>query len=244
MMQAAAAAIDPQSREPSECTHEEACDRVASLFSERWLRHYTHSKLRSDPVFRTAYELLRHSREPLLDVGCGVGLLPFYLRERGLEQPITGLDVDARKVRRAIEVAEKRYGGLEFVEHNALEQLPAFRGNIAVLDVLHYLPPSRQETLLREFAGTLCAGGMLLLRDCPRNGTPRFWVTYAGEVFAQAISWNWRTQLHFPTVASIDAAFAVDEFAREARPTWGATPFNNQLFVFRRHASAVAPARE
>ena len=44
--------------------------------------HYAGRKLRRDPIFPAAYELLRESNEPLLDVGCGVGLLAFYLRER------------------------------------------------------------------------------------------------------------------------------------------------------------------
>lgn len=223
--------------------HESACDRVAALFPERWLRHYTRSKLRSDPVFAAAYELLRDSTLSILDVGCGVGLLAFYLRERGFTQPITGVDVDERKVRRATDVARARYDGLSFREHNALEKLPSFGGHVAVLDLLHYLPPKRQESLLHEVAHSIGDGAMVLLQDSPNDRSARFWMTYAGEIFAQTISWNWKTHLHFVTAEFINAAFAGDEFARETRPTWGGTPFNNQLFIFRRTNGAV-PRRE
>jgi 2-polyprenyl-3-methyl-5-hydroxy-6-metoxy-1,4-benzoquinol methylase len=228
--------------EETQHAHEAACDRVAALFPERWLRHYTRSKLRLDPVFATAFELLRDSAQPLLDVGCGVGLLSFYLRERGFEQSITGVDVDERKVRRASDAARGRYDGLTFAEHNAAQKLPDFEGHVAVLDVLHYLPPARQESLLREFAASVCDGAMLLLRDSPRNGSARFWMTYFAERFAQTISWNRSAYLHFPTAESIEAAFATDEFTREARATWGHTPFNNQLFIFRRCNAAVLRA--
>ena len=233
-------------RAQAPATHEEACDRVASFFSKPWLRHYVASKLRSDPVFAAAYEAFRNSAEPIMDVGCGVGLLPFYLRERGLEQPITGLDIDDRKVRQARAVAEERYGGrgLNFFMHDVAAELPQFSGSVALLDVLHYLAPARQQTLLRELAPMVAPGGMLLLRDCPRDGSLRYRLTYAGELFAQAISWNIGVPLHFPPRETITAPFREEEFAREERPAWGGTPFNNRLFVFSRRSSAAAQAQE
>jgi len=213
-------------------THEEACGRVAAHFRQRWLRHYVGSKLRSDPVFAAAFDLLRDSEEPILDVGCGVGLLAFYLRARGCRQPIAGLDVDGRKIRQACAAA--RDSGLEFSEHDVRNALPAFRGNVAIFDLLHYLEPARQETLLRELGAFVPPGGRLVLRDCPRDGSLRYWLTRAGEVFAQTISWNWKTPLHFPSRSSIQAAFPEEEFNREETPSWGRTPFNNRLFVFQR----------
>ena len=227
---------------PAAATHEQACERVAALFARPWLRHYVASKLRSDPVFRAAWEVLGDSREPVLDVGCGVGLLPFYLRERGFEPPIVGVDADARKVREAQKVSRGRYANVEFVEHDVSNPLPDFRGNVALLDLLHYLPPARQQALLGELAGQVPRGGALLLRDCPRDGSARFWMTYAGEVFAQTIAWNMGVPLHFPTRDSINAPFHEQEFERDEVPAYGGTPFNNRLFTFRRRASAVAPA--
>jgi SAM-dependent methyltransferase len=213
--------------------HEQACDRVAALFEARWLRHYVSSKLRSDPVFAAAYDLLKDSTEPLLDVGCGVGLLAFYLRERGVESQVVGLDSDGRKIRQGI-VAARKYSGVELVEHDVRNPLPPWRGNVALLDVVHYLAPADQQVLLTELAARVAPGGLLLLRDAPREPTARCWMTYAGEVFAQTISWNIGAPLHFPTRESIDAAFPSSEFTRHEQPAWGGTPFNNRLFTFRR----------
>ncbi len=181
-----------------------------------------------------AFELLRDSAEPILDVGCGVGLFPLYLRMRGVKQPVTGLDLDGRKIQHARSAAAKAgFRGLTFLEQNATRELPEFRGNIALFDALHYLHPDAQTKLLSQLAARVAPGGMLLLRDCPRDHSARFWATYLGEIFAQTISWNVGGPLHFPTRASINEAFSDAVFAREERPMFGGGPFNNRLFIFR-----------
>ncbi len=218
-------------------TDNEACASVPALFSSRLLRRYAAGKLRADPVFRAAYELLGASNEPVLDVGCGVGLLPFYLRHRGFRPAITGLDLDRNKIRRAAAAAESVDGTFHFLEQDVASALPAFRGNVALLDVLHYLSPAAQETLLRALASRVAPGGMALVRECPRDRSARFWATYAGELFAQTICWNVRRRLHFPTRDSINAAFCEPEFTREEWPMFAGGPFNNRLFVFRRRRS-------
>jgi 2-polyprenyl-3-methyl-5-hydroxy-6-metoxy-1,4-benzoquinol methylase len=213
--------------------HESACARVAAQFSERWLRGYVGSKLRRDPVYPAAYELFRGSDEPIEDIGCGLGLLAFYLRERGCWQPILGLDVDIRKIRRGISIAS-RYQDIDLRCQDIQGPMSAFSGNVALFDVLHYLPPTEQTSLLSRLARCVAPGGVLVIRDCPRDKSPRFWMTVAAEKFAQAVSWNLNTPLHFPSRERIAEAFHENEFTRESRPLWGATPFNNQLFVFRR----------
>jgi 2-polyprenyl-3-methyl-5-hydroxy-6-metoxy-1,4-benzoquinol methylase len=214
--------------------HESACAGVAAQFQQRWLRHYVRSKLRNDQIYSTAYELLRSSEKPILDIGCGVGLLSFYLRERNCRLPVLGLDVDERKIRYGTEIAAMRYEDIELRFHDVQKTLPAFSGNITLFDVLHYLPPAAQSALLSRLADCVAPGGLLIIRDCPREPRPRFWMTFVAEKFAQAVSWNLRTPLHFPTRASIDDIFPGTEFERESRPLWGTSPFNNHIFIFRR----------
>ena len=177
--------------------HESACARVAAHFSQRWLRAYVGSKLRGDPVYPAAYELFSGSDEPILDVGCGVGLLAFYLRERGCRQPILGLDVDARKIRQGTQIARQRYKDVDLRTQDVQESLPDFSGTITLFDVLHYLPLARQTALLADLAQRVAPAGALVIRDCPRDNGPRFWMTWAAEKFAQAVSWNLNTPLHF-----------------------------------------------
>ena len=211
-------------------THEEACASVAARFRSRWLRSYVAAKLRRDPVFKAVAELLLESREPLLDIGCGVGLLPLYLRARGFSGAVRGIELDTRKAR------EARALGLDVVDGDASETLPPLCGNVALLDVLHYLKPQRQAVLLREAAARVASGAILLLRDCPNDRSVRYFATHAGELFAQAISWNIGVRLHFPTRDSIHAAFPATEFTHEERPMYEGSPFNNRLWIFRRVA--------
>ena len=226
--------MDETQIESARHAHESACARVASQFPQRWLRGYVGSKLLRDPVFEAAYGLLSKSDKPILDVGCGVGLLAFYLRERGCNQRILGLDVDARKIRQGIRIERRVYDDIEFRCQDALKELPEFEGDVVLFDVLHYLAPSEQASLLQRLARCVAPGGTLLVRDCPREKGMRFRMTWAAEKFAQLISWNLRRPLHFPSRESITEAFGETEFDREIRPMWGSSPFHNYLFVFRR----------
>ena len=128
--------------------HKPACARVAAQFRQLWLRRYVKSKLRRDPIYSVANELFRDSGEPILDIGCGLGLLGFYLRERGRRQPILGLDLDARKIGLGSRVATARYRDIDLRHQDVLRPIPAFSGNIALFDVLHYLPLAQQASLL------------------------------------------------------------------------------------------------
>ncbi|HVF71652.1 MAG TPA: class I SAM-dependent methyltransferase [Chthoniobacterales bacterium] len=230
-----------ENRNGAEREHDEACQRVASLFQRAWLRGYALGKLRRDAIYSTAYELLRDSPHPILDVGCGVGLLGLYLRERGCTQPVLGLDADARKIECGAATAAG-YENLEVRFHDLRNGLPPFNGNIVLFDVLHYLPVNLQRTLLSGLASSVAPDGTLIVRDCPSDPRPRFWMTWLAEKFAQAIRWNLDTALHFPSRASIHDVFARDTFAHETRPLWGRSPFNNHLFIFRRAATAAVRA--
>ncbi len=202
---------------------------------------YARRKLRSDPIFPAAFELLQHSNQPLVDIGCGVGLLAFYLRERNFAAPISGLDRDRRKIERASTAANGRYHDLEFIEQDVCEPIRQ-TGNIVLCDLLHYLWPNDQLRLLRRLATRVAPGGMLVIRECPRDANARFWLTHLAERFAQSTTWNVKTPLHFPTRERIFAAFDRDQFSAVVQPLWGATPFNNHLFIFRRRAAAAVPA--
>ena len=202
---------------------------------------YARRKLRSDPIYPTAFELLRESRQPLVDVGCGVGLLAFHLRERNFLPPIRGLDSDRRKIERANAVAAGAYRDLDFIEQDVSHSIPP-SGNIVLVDLLHYLSPNDQARLLDRLARRVAPGGILIIRDCPRAGNTRFWLTHLAERFAQITTWNMKAALHFPTREKIFAAFPENQFSCTVAPLWGRTPFNNHLFVFRRHAAATVPA--
>lgn len=213
----------------------DARDRVASLFDSRFLYHYTRGKLASDPVYDAVIERLRGSSLPLLDIGCGAGIFAFYLRECGLSMPIHGIDHDAKKIAAANAIAP-RYDALTFAVADARAPL-AHGGSVVMLDLLHYFDDATQRVLLGNAAACVPPGGFLLIRDAIRDGSWRYRATYVQETFARAIRWLRAERLHFPSRETL--VDSLPGFTHEALPMWGATPFNNYLFVFRRESSGT-----
>jgi SAM-dependent methyltransferase len=206
--------------------------RIASRYPTRFLRSYARVKIATDPAYNAVYDLLRDASEPLLDIGCGVGLMAFYLRERGLRMPIVGIDHDRRK----IEIARRVAGGDQSVsfEIGDARHSVQFRGNVVLLDVLHYFSDADQSIILRNAAA---AGGMIIIREGIRDGSLRYRLTYAQEMLARMGGWLKAERLHFPTRESIGTSLN-GEFREEVKPMFGRTPFNNYMFVFRRAVSS------
>ena len=209
--------------------------RLPLHFRGRWRQGYVRGKLRSDPVYRASWERLGASPLPLLDIGCGLGLHAFYLRERGSTAPILGLDVDAKKIAAGQAVAAAQYEGVTLRVGEGAE-LPEFSGNVSLLDVLHYLPAAAQPALLAVLARRTARGGWCIIRTTPRDGSWRFRATQALEGCARGIAWMARPALAFPTLAEITAHFPAAEFTHDVRPLWGRTPFNSWLLAFHRAA--------
>src|SRR5439155_22672256 len=104
----------------------EVAERVAGRFESRLLRSYARTKLRTDPVYRAVFDRLRDSNAPLFDIGCGVGLLEFYLRECGFDGAITAIDHDERKIAKAREIGQ-HYENLEFALGDARDPIAVGR---------------------------------------------------------------------------------------------------------------------
>jgi len=206
---------------------------IASRFDSISLRAYVRSKLKRDPVYEATWRLLEHSALPVLDIGCGIGLLPMFLRERGFRGEMIGLDTDSEKISIARKVTELD-ASTTFRTQDAAEGFADFQGSLTMLDVLHYLTTEDQRILLDRAAQSVASGGMAIIRDCPRDNTWRYRATYLEELFAVKVGWLKVPRLNFPTLQQLIHPFASRGFASEVRPLWGKTPFNNHLFVFRR----------
>lgn len=208
--------------------------RIASFFPGKWDRYYIPAKLKSDPLYGAVYEELRSSELPLLDLGCGLGLLALYLRERGLHFPIHALDYDQRKIDEARRASkEGDYHSLIFDHHDARCGLPEHSGTVTILDILQFFQPAEQEALLKLAAARVAPGGKLVIRSGLRDASLRFKITVAGDILAKLTNWMKAGPGHYPSA---------DDFSRiltpygtvRIRPLWGGTPFNNHLVVLER----------
>ena len=210
--------------------------RIAARYARREHRSYTRGKLRWDPVFRAVGPLLASSPRPLLDVGCGLGLLGQYLREHGFRARYLGIDLDARKIGEAQRAAQNGLD-LEFSTGSATSP-PDFRGDVALLDVLHYLPAGHQQLALAEAAARVTPGGMLVIRNVVRDASWRFRATVMEEHFIRALRWMRYPATHYPGREEIEAPLRASGFSTEVTPLWGRTPFNSYLFIARRDVAA------
>jgi SAM-dependent methyltransferase len=204
---------------------------IAARYDTLFLRWYARSKLATDPLYDAVAKRLRAHPYPVVDIGCGIGLMAFHLREHGFAQPITGIDHDAMKIAAASRTA---YDGMRFTTGDARDAIPA-GSSVLLLDVLHYFDAVEQSRILENVARAVPPGGVAIIRDAVRDGSWRYRATYAVELFARAIHWIRAERLHFPMHDRIVSAF--DGFDIEVTPLWGSTPFNNYLFVFTKKQS-------
>lgn len=206
---------------------------IAGLFPGRWNRNYVATKLRTDPLYTALAQELGGSELPLLDLGCGLGLLAFFLRSRGVDVPVHGLDYDHRKIRDAQNAATAAHAtGLTFSHHDARAGLPEHQGNVSILDILQFFNAAEQESLLKLAASRVAPGGRLVIRSGLRDASWRFKVTVLGDLLAKASFWMKAAPTHYPSAADFQRILgACGEV--EISPLWGGTPFNNHLIVMR-----------
>jgi 2-polyprenyl-3-methyl-5-hydroxy-6-metoxy-1,4-benzoquinol methylase len=208
------------------------------LLSERyqspWYRGYVKSKLRTDPLYPAVWVELDGNDLPLLDLGCGLGLLAFYLRHCGFKPAILGIDYDQKKVIAAQKIADAHYPNTEFRHGDAREGIPQFQGSVTILDILQFFQAPEQEQLLRNAARSVAPGGQLVIRSGLLDDSWRFRITHAGDLLARATRWMKAAPTCYPTRDSICDTLESEGLQGTVTPLWGRTPFNNFLISYRR----------
>jgi 2-polyprenyl-3-methyl-5-hydroxy-6-metoxy-1,4-benzoquinol methylase len=198
---------------------------------KRYFFFYALGKLALDPAYPFVQNALTDSTRPLLDVGCGMGLLAAYLRDSGHCQRIVGLDIDDEKVRFAQTVVNA--DNASFSTADALD-MPEHSGDVVVLDVLHYFNDRDQQQLLEKIADRLAPGGTALIRVALRENSWRFTITKFEEWFVHFVRWIPVAGSNFPTRETVFEPFRRAGIEGHVQPMWGYTPFNSYLFTFRR----------
>ncbi len=199
-------------------------------FGNRRDYYYSRGKLGSDPLFPGALAALRGDTQPLLDIGCGLGLLAHVLRQDGATMDYRGVDVDADKIARAerardrAALADTRFDCLD-----ASAQLPPHQGSVALLDVLQYLPAEAQPRLLSDAAARVAPGGRLVIRTMLADNSGRDRTTRITDMLAHLIGWMGTRPRHYPDAASVRAPLEAAGLQLQMAPLYGNTPFNNWL---------------
>lgn len=209
-------------------------------FGSRWHYHYSRIKLGSDPLYPGVCEALRGTREPLLDLGCGIGLLAHALRAAGIALPYRGVDNDAGKVELARQAAVRR--GLPEVSFATVDLArPDFSfgelvhsGSVAILDVLQFIPPDAQARTLDAAMAMLSPGARLVIRTGLDDGSRRARITRVVDVASRLLGWMNAGPGRYPDADALRARFDAEGLRSEFMPLHGNTPFNNWRIVAER----------
>lgn len=209
-------------------------EMIARRYDGHLQRCHVRWKLRVDPAYAATAAAIAGIPLPLLDIGCGLGLLGQYLNAPGHVQPYVGLDHDHRKI-----VAGKRAahrGGLDAVvhlQHADADELPAVQGHVALLDVLHYLDAERQHSLLQAAMEHLAPDGCLIIRSVLREPNWRFHATRVEEFFLRVSGWIPGGAQHYPTAAELRRPLEDAGLDVHIESLRGRTPYNSYLIVAR-----------
>jgi|SRR5690554_4136490 len=212
--------------------------RIARAFAPRHLlgnRHdyfYTLIKLRSDPLYPGVLAALRGTRAPVLDLGCGLGLLAHALRQDGQTQPYRGVDIDADKISRGARVSADC--GLRDVRLEVMDvgvESPDHSGSVTILDVLQFLSPPAQRELLVKVAAMIAPRGRLVIRTGLQDESGRSRNSRVSDRFANLVGWMQERPRSYPTAAGLRQALEGVGMQVSLAPLYGSTPFNNWLLV-------------
>lgn len=198
----------------------------------RWDYYYSRAKLSSDPLYPGVSEALRGTDAPLLDLGCGLGLLAHTLYADGIRLPYRGVDSDAAKIRRAVRAAAKV--GLKDTRFDTMDlsrELPQHRGNVVILDVLQFIPYPAQARAIDQMIAMLTPGAKLVIRTGLDDGTGRARITRAVDLFSRTVGWMNAMPRYYPDGEALRARLLAAGLQVEFTPLFGRTPFNNWRIV-------------
>jgi len=212
-----------------------ALKKIASRCHTLWDHFYVPAKLNSDPVYEAVAKELEPRPLPVLDIGCGMGLLTHYLREGGTLLPITSLDYDHRKIASARAMARVAgYKDVSFGVGDARRELPEHQGHVVILDILQFMTLADQADLLRLAATRVAPGGKCIIRSCLRDGSRRYRITVLGDWLARLTFWMKHAPVAYPSAGEFNEVLSSAGLKVTIQPLWGGTPFNNHLIVAER----------
>ena len=196
----------------------------------RWLRGYVKGKIQWDPVYPLARREIVKRQQPVVDIGCGLGLLGISMRAAGITLRYRGTDIAAWKVNMGKEAV--RYYGFDeagFEVCDALNTPIPVGATVCLIDVLHYLDSADQQALLLRLAEAAESGSLVLIRTALRGTGWRYAATLIEEWWTRATGWIRGGKINFPSHEVLLGIFEEQGLQTEIFPLWGHTPFASYL---------------
>jgi len=191
--------------------------------------------------FEPLLESLPH-RRTLLDLGCGNGLFLLYAAMRGRIRLGAGIDNSAQLTGIAEQAAARiaalhpaRMPPLSFTACASIEEWPRRQfDTVALVDVMHHVPPALQMAFLNAAGQRVRAGGRLLYKDmCAR---PR-WRAFANQAHDLLVAQEWVHCLPIERVIEWGARNRYTLARHQAYTKWW---YGHELLVLDKPAAARA----
>jgi hypothetical protein len=109
--------------------------------------------------------------------------------------------------------------------------MPAHQGSVSILDVLQFVSPSAQASILEAAVAMLAPGGRLVIRTGLDDGSARARTTRRIDTLSRALRWMNAGPQSYPDPDALRARFDAAGLASTFTPLYGRTPFNNWLVV-------------
>ena len=168
----------------------------------------------------------------VLDIGCGGGLFLGLIDAIGLRPRGEGFDVSAPAIRLAKNMAasNRDHGGeLHFQRLDPDSSWPAGEFDVvAMIDVIHHVPPAAQEDVIRRACQKAKPGGIFLYKDMVKR--PR-WRALANRMHDLVLARQW---IHYVPVADVERWAADEEMKLERSELMNRLWYGHELRVFRR----------
>lgn len=101
----------------------------------------------------------------ILDLGCGIGALSFFLAISSNQRLVFGWDIDTRRISAAKKIT-KDVQNLRFEEVSALEiGKKKNLDGVVISDVLHHIEFSQQEEVVKKIFSSLNKDGVLVIKE-------------------------------------------------------------------------------
>lgn len=204
-------------------------------------RYYARYKYRLDPVYTALCQRVPQDAE-VLDLGCGLGMLPIALAEAGRGRRQLGLDWDAEK----IAVGQQAAADLPSVQLQRADihqsALPPC-DVVTLIDVLHYYEPAKQDALLSRVVAALRPGGLLLIRETDPERRGGAGLTRFIERAMVRLGWNLGPAVRYRSLGGLQQALETLGLTVEVTELAATTHPGNVLLSCRKPAvTAYEPA--
>jgi len=152
------------------------------LYKGPVLEWYLRVKLRLENNYTAFHDLL--PKEGLvLDIGCGYGFMSYMLQFAAPGREIIGYDYDEEKIAIANHCFS-RNENIHFLKADINHVHPGLADAIILSDVLHYLQPDQQESMIKKCMEALRPQGVLLIREGDLDLKKRHKSTRVTEFFS------------------------------------------------------------